>query len=71
MKFTPLITIGFSHGFGGEVGTSISMDCANLSETTAQEVREQLAKMADRFDEFRRNHPPAPREKKFYPHVIK
>lgn len=61
MKFTPYITVGFSHGYGGEFSTSISMGCANLSEAAAQEVRTELSKLVERFDDFRRQHPQRPR----------
>lgn len=60
MKFTPYITVGFSHGYGGEFSTSISMACANLSDASAIEVREELSKLVERFDEFRRQHPSRP-----------
>jgi len=33
------------------------MHCANLTEATAQEVSEQLVKLAQKFDDFREMHP--------------
>lgn len=61
MRFTPYITVGFSAGYGGEFNTSISMACANLSDAEADEVRAELSKLVDRFDDFRRQHPPRPK----------
>lgn len=66
-RFDRILCVGLK---GGEVDMSISMDAAELSEASAEEIRQMLAKAVERFDEFRRTWPRKPRPKKLYPHVI-
>ena len=67
-RFDRIVSVGLK---GGEVDISISMEAAELSDTSADEVRAMLQKSAEHFDQFRRTWPRSPRPKKFHPHVIK
>ena len=67
MQFDRLVCVGLK---GYDVDTSISMAVAELSDQTADEVREALVKAVEKFDQFRRDWPRSPKPKKFWPHVI-